>query len=83
MSASSVIDTAVADLSRRDADIAVRMFRAEQLDLVARKTGHVAPRVSLAPLGTIRGHAADLRNNAAVRAVFDALCNALATHCKH
>jgi DNA-binding transcriptional LysR family regulator len=32
-----VIDNRVANLSRREADIAVRMFRPEQLDLVARR----------------------------------------------
>jgi len=36
-----VIDNAVADLSRRDADIAVRMFRPEQLALVTRRVGSV------------------------------------------
>jgi DNA-binding transcriptional LysR family regulator len=36
-----VIDNAVANLSRRDADIAVRMFRPEQLALVARRVGAV------------------------------------------
>lgn len=37
-----VIDNSVANLSRRDADIAVRMFRPQQLDLVAKKVGDVA-----------------------------------------
>jgi len=36
-----VIDNRVANLSRREADIAVRMFRPEQLDLVARKLGKI------------------------------------------
>jgi DNA-binding transcriptional LysR family regulator len=36
-----VIDNAVSNLSRREADVAVRMFRPEQLDLVARKVGSV------------------------------------------
>jgi DNA-binding transcriptional LysR family regulator len=36
-----VIDNSVANLSRREADIAVRMFRPEQLDLVAKKVGAV------------------------------------------
>jgi len=36
-----VIDNHVANLSRREADVAVRMFRPEQLDLVARKVGAV------------------------------------------
>ena len=34
-----VIDNTVADLSRREADIAVRMFRPEQLSLVIRRVG--------------------------------------------
>ena len=34
-----VIDNAVANLSRREADLAVRMFRPEQLALVARRVG--------------------------------------------
>lgn len=34
-----VIDNRVANLSRREADVAVRMFRPEQLDLVAKKVG--------------------------------------------
>jgi DNA-binding transcriptional LysR family regulator len=36
-----VIDNRVANLSRREADIAVRMFRPEQLDLVARRIGDI------------------------------------------
>jgi DNA-binding transcriptional LysR family regulator len=36
-----VIDNSVANLSRREADVAVRMFRPEQLDLVAKKVGEV------------------------------------------
>jgi DNA-binding transcriptional LysR family regulator len=36
-----VIDNAIANLSRREADVAVRMFRPQQLDLVARKVGLV------------------------------------------
>lgn len=36
-----VIDNRVANLSRREADIAVRMFRPEQLDLVARRVGEI------------------------------------------
>lgn len=36
-----VIDNAVANLSRREADVAVRMFRPEQLDLVAKRVGAV------------------------------------------
>lgn len=36
-----VIDNRVANLPRREADIAVRMFRPEQLDLVARKVGDI------------------------------------------
>jgi DNA-binding transcriptional LysR family regulator len=35
------VDNAVVNLSRREADVAVRMFRPEQLDLVARKVGTV------------------------------------------
>jgi DNA-binding transcriptional LysR family regulator len=37
-----VIDNRIANLSRREADIALRMFRPEQLDLVARRLGSVA-----------------------------------------
>lgn len=37
-----VIDNSVANLSRREADIAVRMFRPQQLELVAKKVGEVA-----------------------------------------
>lgn len=36
-----VIDNSPADLSRREADVAVRMFRPTQLDLVARRIGEV------------------------------------------
>jgi DNA-binding transcriptional LysR family regulator len=35
------VDNAVVNLSRREADVAVRMFRPEQLDLVAKKVGEV------------------------------------------
>lgn len=35
------VDNAVVNLSRREADVAVRMFRPEQLDLVAKKVGVV------------------------------------------
>ena len=36
-----VVDNSAADLSRREADLAVRMFRPVQLDLVARRVGAV------------------------------------------
>lgn len=36
-----VIDNAVANLSRREADVAIRMFRPDQLDLVAKRVGSV------------------------------------------
>jgi DNA-binding transcriptional LysR family regulator len=36
-----VIDNAVANLSRREADVAIRMFRPDQLDLVAKRVGQV------------------------------------------
>lgn len=37
-----VVDNSASDLSRREADLAVRMFRPEQLDLVARRLGPLA-----------------------------------------
>jgi DNA-binding transcriptional LysR family regulator len=36
-----VIDNAVANLSRREADVAIRMFRPDQLDLIAKRVGTV------------------------------------------
>lgn len=55
-----VIDNSPADLSRREADIAARMFRPTQLDLVARRIGEVeiglfASRSYLRRRGTPRG----------------------------
>lgn len=37
-----VVENAVADLSRRDADVAIRMFQPSQPDLVARRIGEVS-----------------------------------------
>ncbi|MCA9672778.1 MAG: LysR family transcriptional regulator [Myxococcales bacterium] len=66
-----VVDNSAANLSRREADLAVRMFRPDQLDLVAKRVGevelglyvsrdyiahHGLPTIELAALPGLGGH---------------------------